>query len=121
VGDVHASQGDGEVCLNGIETNGRVEVRIRLWKQMWQDRPHLKTPTHYGLLGTGPTADAACRDALTAAVLWLSRSAGISREEAYALASAAADLRINQLVNGDALGTRVMFPLALLASLGVRV
>lgn len=121
VGDVHAAQGDGEVCLNGIETNGQVEVRLRLSKGVSQDRPHLRTSTHYGLLGTGPTADAACRDALTAAVLWLAQAAGISREEAYALCSATADLRINQLVNGDALGARVMFPLPLLASLGVRV
>lgn len=121
VGDVHAAQGDGEVCLNGIETDGRVTVRLRLWKAQPQDRPHLKTPTHYGLLGTGPSADAACRDALTAAVLWLAATAGISREEAYALCSATADLRINQLVNGEALGARVMFPRALLESLGVEV
>jgi len=121
VGDVHAAQGDGEVCLNGIETNGRVRVRLRLLKGMQLDRPHLKTPTHYGLLGTGPTVDEACRDALTAAILWLVDAARISREEAYALMSATADLRLNQLVNGDALGTRVMIPLTLLRSLGVSV
>ncbi|PYM98714.1 MAG: hypothetical protein DME08_07365 [Candidatus Rokuibacteriota bacterium] len=121
VGDVHAAQGDGEVCLNGIETRGRVETRIHLRKRQVQDRPHLKTPTHYGLLGTGTTVDEACRDALSAAVVWLATAAGISREEAYALCSATADLRINQLVNGDALGTRLMIPRSLLQSLGVEV
>jgi len=121
VGDVHAAQGDGEVCLNGIETTGRVEVRLRLHRGRPQDRPHLLTPTHYGLLGTGPTADAACRDALAAAVLWLAGAARLSREEAYALLSAAGDLRINQLVSGDALGARMMIPRSLLASLGVTV
>ncbi len=121
VGDVHAAQGDGEVCLNGIETRGRVETRVHVRKRQSQDRPHLKTPTHYGLLGTGTTVDEACRDALSAAVVWLATAAGISREEAYALCSATADLRINQLVNGDALGTRLMIPRSLLESLGVEV
>src|SRR6266852_3955819 len=121
VGDVHAAQGDGEVCLNGIETRGRVETRIHVRKRQSQDRPPLKTPTHYGLLGTGTTVDEACRDALSAAVVWLATAAGISREEAYALCSATADLRINQLVNGDALGTRLMIPRSLLQSLGVEV
>jgi hypothetical protein len=36
-------------------------------------------------------------------------------------ATIAADLRINQLVNGDAVGTRVMIPRSLLDSLAVKV
>jgi len=122
VGDVHAGQGDGEVCLNGVETEGRVTVRIVLHKGKGFDRPQLKTATHYGLLSVGESADEALQDALRAGILFLEREGGIPREEAYAVCSGGADLRINQLVNNipsPAIGARIMFPLQLLASLGI--
>lgn len=124
VGDVHATQGDGEVCLNGVETDGRVVVRIFLHKDRTIDRPHIKTATHYGLLSVGETADEALRDALKAGIVFLQERGGIPREEAYAICSGGADLRINQLVNGltgNAVGARIMFPLGLLSSMGIAV
>lgn len=124
VGDVHAVQGDGEVCVNGVETDGQVVVQVILHKGRHWDRPRIKTPTHYGLLSVGETADAALQDALKAGIVFLEKEGRISREEAYAICSGGADLRINQLVNGlkgDAVGARIMFPLPLLESMGIDV
>lgn len=121
IGDVHASQGDGEVCLTGVETAGWVRVRVTVLQNASVRGPQMKTPSHFGLLETGSTIDEACRKALQAAVTFLSENADISAAEAYAICSGAADLRINQVVNGGAIGARVMIPLTVLSSLGVQV
>jgi formamidase len=49
--------------------------------------------------GVGPDLLGASRDAVRASVSWLGEHHGLGREEAYALASVACDLRIHEVVD----------------------
>jgi len=101
VGDGHAAQGDGEVCLTGIEVaemTGTFQFFVRKNKRLvW---PRAETPTHFITVGLNEDLDVAAKMALREMINFLNEEKGISRENAYYLSSVAVDLRVAQLVNG---------------------
>lgn len=107
VGDGHGAQGDGEVCVNAIETGliGTFELHVR--KDMSLAWPYAETPTHVMTMAFDPDLDDCVVIALRQMIDLVSERVGITRAEAYALCSLAADLRVTQVVNG-AKGIHVM-------------
>src|SRR5262245_55879870 len=101
VGDGHAAQGDGEVCITAIETGliGTFELHLR--KDMTLDLPMAETPTHVITMAFDPDLDDCVVIALRQMIALISAKSGISREDAYTLCSLAADLRVTQVVNGS--------------------
>jgi len=114
VGDGHAAQGDGEVCITAIETGlvGTFELHLR--NDMTLEWPLAETPTHVITMGFDPDLDDAVVIALRDMIKLICARAGISREDAYTLCSLAADLRVTQVVNGSK-GIHVMLDKAYLA------
>lgn len=115
-GDSHALQGDGEVNLTGLETAMR-EVRVQVFvheRPGWQ-WPFSETPTHWITIGTHRDLNEAFKIALRNAVEFLSLRAGLSRLDAYALASLAASFRITQVVDINQ-GVHAMIPKNIFAS-----
>jgi acetamidase/formamidase len=107
VGDGHGVQGDGEVCVTAIETGlvGTFELILRDdFSLTW---PMAETPTHVMTMAFDPSLDACVQIALRSMLDLVSMHTGLSRQEAYALCSLAADLRITQVVNGNK-GVHVM-------------
>lgn len=118
-GDGHAAQGDGEVCGTAIETPMRATVRLSVIKgeeMPWVVGPHYVTPTmidgeaeererrkrekgEYAALGIDADLREASRKAVRGLVSWLVGTKGLSAEEAYMLASVAADLKIAESVD----------------------
>jgi acetamidase/formamidase len=100
-GDGHGAQGDGEVCINAIETGlvGTFELHIR--SDMMLEWPMAETPTHVMTMAFDPDLDDCVVIALRDMIKLICARAGISREDAYTLCSLAADLRITQVVNGS--------------------
>jgi acetamidase/formamidase len=101
VGDMHALQGDGEICgAGGIEASGRVQLRCELSDRTasmtW---PRLVTPTHLTTVAMARPAEDAFRSALEAMVLWLEESYGFSRGEAYLFLGQVLEARCTQFVN----------------------
>jgi acetamidase/formamidase len=113
VGDGHGVQGDGEVNINAIETGliGTFELHLR--DDMKLEWPMAETPTHVITMGFDPDLDNAAVIALRDMIKLICARTGILREEAYALCSLAADLRVTQVVNG-AKGIHVMLHKAML-------
>ncbi len=109
VGDGHAAQGDGEVDQTAIETSlvGRLQLIVR--KDLHLDWPRAETPTHVITMGMDKDLVQATRIAIRQMVRFLMDTRGLSRTEAYRLASIAADLRITQLVDGN-VGVHMMIP-----------
>ena len=107
VGDGHGVQGDGEVCVTAIETGlvGTFELIVR--DDMALDWPMAETPTHVMTMAFDPDLDACVTIALSDMLDLIAARTGLSRQEAYALCSLAADLRVTQVVNG-AKGIHVM-------------
>ncbi len=101
VGDGHAVQGDGEVCLTALETalEGRFTVTLR--KNMPLALPRVETATHAITLAFDPDLDDAAKQALRSMIALIHERSGLSADDAYMLCSLAADMRITQLVDGN--------------------
>jgi len=109
VGDTHAAQGDGEVCGTAIETAMDVVVRLRVRRDALLDAPQYVLPPggvagpgdggYHVCTGVAPDLMAAARQAVRATIDHLRERHGLEREDAYALASVACDLRIHEVVD----------------------
>jgi acetamidase/formamidase len=113
LGDGHAVQGDGEVCVTAIETELRGTLRISLIKQTGIASPFAETPTHYITMGFDDDLDKAAEFAVREMVKLASRVGKLSLENAYTLCSLAGDVSVTQLVNVTK-GVHVMLAKALL-------
>jgi amidase len=99
LGDVHAAMGDGEVCGTGIEVPAEVTVRLSKAHEVSFARPMIETPTEWISYAAAKTLDQAAKLATQDMVRFISHSRGCDFEEAYMLASVAADLKISQVVD----------------------
>ena len=109
LGDTHAAQGDGEVCGTAIETAMDVIIRLTVRRNFSIQAPQFHLPagseveddrtSFHVCTGVGPDLMEASRDAVRATIVHLGDRYGLEREEAYAVASVAADLRIHEVVD----------------------
>jgi acetamidase/formamidase len=111
IGDGHAAQGHGEVCVSAIETSLKGEVQIFLHKRQHMKWPRAETATHYMTMGLNVDLDEAARAATSEMLDFLVATKGLSREDAYMLASASMDLIVTQVVDGTK-GVHAMMPKA---------
>jgi acetamidase/formamidase len=99
VGDGHGAQGDGEVCGTAIECPmSRVELTFDLVDRPLK-APRAKTPDGWITFGFDADLNRASTMALSGMLDLIVEQTGVNRQEALALASVAADLRITQVVN----------------------
>ncbi len=108
VGDGHGAQGDGEVCVTAVEMSAHVTLRFGVLRGRPLPEPRLRTSTTAGRRpeGTcfvttahGPDLFAAAQQAVRHMIDHLGEERGLSREEAYILASVAVDLSISEIVD----------------------
>ncbi len=112
IGDGHAAQGHGEVCVSAVETSLKGEVQVVLHKGQRIRWPRAETPTHYMTLGLHTDLEQAAKIATSEMLDFLAATKGLSREDAYLLASAAVDLVVTQIVDGTK-GIHAMIPKAI--------
>jgi acetamidase/formamidase len=114
-GDSHALQGDGEVNLTALETAMReVRVQVSLHKQVGWRWPFAETGTHWYALGMDRDLGEAFKIALRNTLDFLERRAGLTRLDAYSLASMAVSFRVTQVVDITR-GVHAMIPKSLFA------
>ena len=99
VGDGHALQADGEVTGTALETSLRGTLGLRVRKGQRLRWPRAETPTHYVSMGLHEDLDEATRLATREMIDFLVSEKGLSRDEAYALSSLAANLHVTQFVD----------------------
>ena len=106
LGDVHAAQGDGEICINGIECPALVTVRFTLLKNARLTAPMLETTKwnrassgEWTMVESDENPLVAARRAVNRMIDFLVKNWQFSPEHAYLLCSVAMDLRIHQVVN----------------------
>ena len=109
VGDGHAGQGDGEVDITALETSlvGTFQFVVR--KDMHLHWPRAETPTHFITMGLHEDLNEATKLAVREMIDFLMNEKHLSRDDAYMLASVAADLHITELVDGNK-GVHMMIP-----------
>jgi acetamidase/formamidase len=109
VGDGHGAQGDGEVCVTAVEMMARVTLRFGLARGRRLAEPQLRTRgplgaatnrgPYFATTAHGPDLFAAAQQAVRYMIEHLTSERGLSREEAYILASVAVDLKISEIVD----------------------
>jgi acetamidase/formamidase len=99
VGDGHALQGDGEVCLTAIETGLRGTLRLTVANGTGITQPWAETPTHWITMAFDRDLDIAAQSAVREMVKLIVQRGGLAPADAYTLCSIAADLHVTQLVN----------------------
>ena len=108
VGDPHAAQGDGEVCVAAIECPMRASLRFTLEKRsihapMWQSpgglTPRSDDGGYQATMGIADDLMEGARIAVRAMVDWIVGTHGLTREDAYVLCSVAGDLKILEVVD----------------------
>ncbi len=100
-GDGHAAQGHGEVNLTAIETALTGTFRMSVIKSLNLARPRAESDTHYITMAFDPDLDAAAKIALRDMIDLICTLTPLSRDDAYALCSVAADLFVTQIVDGN--------------------
>ena len=107
-GDGHGSQGDGEVCINGIEAPMKARFQLVLRKDMRLDQPFAEVVPpkiavgmkgSYAFVASSEQVPVAMRDVIGRAIDFISAQFNLSPEQAYVLCSVALDLKISQCVN----------------------
>jgi acetamidase/formamidase len=106
VGDAHAAQGDGEVCVSAVEMSARVSLRIDLRRGRPLREPQLRTSApppgrgaEFATTAHGPDLFLSAQQAVRYLIEHMVAERGLRREEAYVVASVAADLRISEIVD----------------------
>jgi acetamidase/formamidase len=101
IGDVHAVQGDGELCCaGGIETRSVVTLRVDLAPRPAEmGWPRIETDSHLIAIGCTRPLDDAFRIAVEEMVHWLVADYNITQPEALMLLGQIAEARATQFVN----------------------
>ena len=125
-GDAHAAQGDGEVCVTGLESPMYGALRFTLHK----DRP-IPAPQYltggplaprvadgpwYGTTGVGPDLFVGAQEAVRAMIDHIASEYGLSPEDAYLLCSLCVDLRISEIVDAGQYVVSALLPLTIFAA-----
>ncbi len=109
VGDTHSAMGDAEVCGTAVETAMDITLRLSLRRGLDLPAPQYRLPAgelartqqsaYHVCTGVAPDLMEATRQATRALIEHLVDVRGLDRQEAYALCSVAADLRIHEVVD----------------------
>jgi acetamidase/formamidase len=104
-GDGHGVQGDGEVCINALETCLTGTFRFTLHKKAGAAPllayPRGESATHYISMGMNEDLDLAMKQALREMIAFICARSNLSRQEAYQFCSLAVDFHVTQTVNGE--------------------
>jgi len=106
LGDGHAAQGNGEVCVTAIEAPLTVVVEIQNRPDMDIRTPHYRTSSTdqiassiYSTTGIASDLETAMTEAVDEMVTWIATRYDLTKTEAYVLCSVAGDIEINEVVN----------------------
>ncbi|HUV07165.1 MAG TPA: acetamidase/formamidase family protein [Spirochaetia bacterium] len=98
-GDIHAVQGDGEVCGTATEVTAEVTLGLEVVKGRSSDWPRLENDSHIMVIGsTRPLMDCV-RLAQIGLLNWLVDDYGFHREEAWQLMAQVGKMRIGNIVD----------------------
>jgi acetamidase/formamidase len=109
-GDAHGCQGDGEVCVTGLEAPMYAVLRFYVERgrsipaPQYRTAPGPLTPrvdggSFYGTTGVGPDLYENAQNAVRAMIDHVTGRTSLSREDAYLLCSLCVDLKVSEIVD----------------------
>lgn len=100
VADLHSCMGDGELSGVGLETAGKVKLRVEVIKNKVIDMPRVESEDSIYTIATKETIQDAMKTAVSNMVEILEEKLNLNFPDAYRLLSATCDIQISQVVNG---------------------
>lgn len=98
-GDVHALQGDGEICGSGLETTAEVTFQFELIKGKKIAWPRIENEEFIMTVGSVRPLSDALRIAAVEMIEWLEKDYGFDRWDAYQFVSQTAQIRVGNMVD----------------------
>lgn len=98
-GDVHAAQGDGELCGVALETTAEVTLRLEVLKGWAIDWPRLEDDSYIMTAGSARPLIDALRLAEVELVKWLTADYGFEKWEAWQVVSQVGTIRVGNVVD----------------------
>lgn len=99
LGDVHAVQGDGEICGTAVEIPSTVKMKFGLLKNKKLDWPRVESPEELMTVSSAKPLEDAVRLAFLELVKLLQEDYGFERYDAYMFLSLTAKVRVAQIVD----------------------
>jgi len=99
LGDVHAAQGDGEICGTAVEVPAVVTVKFGLEKGRKIEWPRIESPDEVMTVCSARPLEDASRLAFREMIRWLEADYSVNQYDAYMLLSLTATARIAQIVD----------------------
>jgi acetamidase/formamidase len=120
IGDPHAAQGDGEVCVAAIECPMQASLRFGLAHRSspgpWFETPpgsltpRADTAGYYGTMGIAGDLMEGARSAVRSMIALLGDRHGLEPRDAYMLCSLAGDLKILEVVDAGVWNVGMLLP-----------
>lgn len=99
LGDVHAVQGDGEICGTAVEISSAVTMKIDLIKNKQIDWPRIESPGEIMTVCSAKPLEDAVRLAFMELIKWLTSDYGFELYDAYMFLSLVAKIRVSQIAD----------------------
>lgn len=124
VGDPHAMQGDGEVCVSALECPMRASLRFTVlsdgpavpsFRTSHALTSQVDAAGHYGTMGIADDLMEGARSAVRAMITWLGHQHDLSPQDAYMLCSLVGDLKILEIVDAGMWNVAMTVPLSIFA------
>src|ERR1700729_532435 len=125
-GDAHGAQGDGEVCVTGLEAPMFAAMRFTLEPGRSIPAPQYRPPApltprvdsapFYATTGVGGDLYIAAQDAVRAMVDHIAQTYNLAREDSYLLCSLVVDLKISEIVDAGQYIVSALLPEAVFSS-----
>jgi acetamidase/formamidase len=125
-GDAHGCQGDGEICVTGLESPMYAALRFSVEKRSIPSPQFRTAPgsltrrvdhgAWYATTGVGPDLYENAQNAARGMLDHLTANYGLSREDAYLLLSLAVDLKISEIVDAGVYVVSAFLPEAIFTS-----
>ena len=117
IGDTHALQGDGEVCGTALEAPMRIVYELKVIKDGRPiSEPQYENQDYYAVTAFATSIDEAAKKATRFMIDYLVAEHGLERNEAYMLASLAANLKIAEVVDVPHVLVSMRIPKSIFAS-----
>jgi acetamidase/formamidase len=94
LGDVHAAQGDGELCTTALEMPATVTITVDLIKGRKLERPRIRSPKELMAVETGLPMEQSVRRAYADLILWMEEEYGIPRWDGFNLVTQVGEISV---------------------------
>lgn len=100
LGDVHAAQGEGEVCGTALEMPGTVTIEVGVMKGKAIPRPRIRSPQEIMAVAVGTSLERSVAQAYADLILWMEEEFGLSRWDGYSLCTQVGRLSVGYYASG---------------------